>query len=765
MSWIRNNPFGSGYGKVQNYRPNTEEYDPTACFDSFRKHWQQISDIIEIVKVPKTGVKHDEILSVVSNLDFMIRLLLLELQSSRPSLKCLEYIMNENILEIFFTWSLQTGKYENTLIVEQLKLYEVLVCYTNKQLLNHDSFHCTLLKLLKSCSEICFSLEVEKRLVVLLNQLCVSFIHQSHLLYNFFEKRTSDSPKFIIFSLLIRFVHCEGTLGQQARDSLLLCIALSKQNDSLADYIVDESKICPVLATGLSSLYSRLPRKLNVEVEDWYCLTPDDVNDIPELATFMNSLEFCNASVQVAHPHLVRNILEFVYKGFLLPVMGPALLQNVDQELITATAYFDLFLRSLTEPALIYCFIKFILVETYDGQRLIDILIERINCFSKLCLVTLSFMQTLIELNCEDVMLELILKYLIPCNHIMESQKSRIGQGDPFCENTEKFLQLAPKIYRSKKVEGSLYGDYQAYLADARTKIEACAIATSTWTYNYNGENPSIIDISALQISEDNELEHPSLPLADDQSSGYESFARINEITSECGSGGEFDSPNGSEISSEKCHGNVSCLPSAPCIGPFLQAIFNKLENMLAQNLFINLQLTGLISRLAIYPQPLLRSFLLDQSFIFQPSIRSLYQVIGCLKQKIEAVINEFTVPQLKTIVEDCETTLLDRENRLVNVRKYTLQALSTPSSEGKCYYSSSERDSKRSFTSAFTQVFRKKRHHPPVSERKLENLGYSFRNTLSSNEIHSTIMCALLLSEWLKELAAITQEHSVHMK
>lgn len=51
MSWIRNNPFGSGYGKVQNYRPNSGEYDPTACFDSFRKHWQQISDIIEVVKV------------------------------------------------------------------------------------------------------------------------------------------------------------------------------------------------------------------------------------------------------------------------------------------------------------------------------------------------------------------------------------------------------------------------------------------------------------------------------------------------------------------------------------------------------------------------------------------------------------------------------------------------------------------------------------------------------------------------------------------
>lgn len=76
-----------------------------------------------------------------------------------------------------------------------------------------------------------------------------------------------------------------------------------------------------------------------------------------------------------------------------------------------------------------------------------------------------------------------------------------------------------------------------------------------------------VADIAILQSCEDAELEHPSLPSGDDQSSGYESFVRLNELTSECGSGGEFDSPSGSEISSEKSHGAASCLASTPCIG------------------------------------------------------------------------------------------------------------------------------------------------------------------------------------------------------
>ena len=61
--------------------------------------------------------------------------------------------------------------------------------------------------------------------------------------------------------------------------------------------------------------------------------------------------------------------------------------------------------------------------------------------------------------------------------------------------------------------------------------------------------------------------------------------------------------------------------------GPFLDILLRKLEDMLSNGLYVNLHLTGLISRLALHPQPLLRSFLLNHSLVFQPSIRSLFQV------------------------------------------------------------------------------------------------------------------------------------------
>lgn len=54
-----------------------------------------------------------------------------------------------------------------------------------------------------------------------------------------------------------------------------------------------------VLATGLSGLYSSLPTKLDLPSEEWHCLHREDWQQLPALVQFLNSLEFCNAVIQV----------------------------------------------------------------------------------------------------------------------------------------------------------------------------------------------------------------------------------------------------------------------------------------------------------------------------------------------------------------------------------------------------------------------------------------------------------------------------------
>ncbi|CAI9612242.1 unnamed protein product [Staurois parvus] len=74
-----------------------------------------------------------------------------------------------------------------------------------------------------------------------------------------------------------------------------------------------------------------------------------------------------------------------------------------------------------------------------------------------------------------------------------------------------------------------------------------------------------------------------------------------------------------------------------PYTGPFMAILFAKLENMLTNSLYVNFLLTGIIAQLACHPQPLLRSFLLNTNMVFQPSVKSLVQVLGSVKNRIEA--------------------------------------------------------------------------------------------------------------------------------
>lgn len=73
------------------------------------------------------------------------------------------------------------------------------------------------------------------------------------------------------------------------------------------------------------------------------------------------------------------------------------------------------------------------------------------------------------------------------------------------------------------------------------------------------------------------------------------------------------------------CRALPDPLPVSP--GPFVSVLFGKLENMPHNSLYVNFLLTGLVAQLACYPQPLLRSFLLNTNMVFQPSVKSLLQV------------------------------------------------------------------------------------------------------------------------------------------
>ncbi|XP_062481254.1 FHF complex subunit HOOK-interacting protein 1B isoform X3 [Pezoporus occidentalis] len=417
--------------------------DPETCLMVFKNHWSQVLRVLERGGCPPTP---DDVAAVRNHSLQMLQLLAEERPragAAQPG-PILAFVAQEQVLARLLRWHARSGFPEEQRL-EQLRLYEVLLAQARQAVLRHGAVRAPLLRLLRLCAQPS-SPALQHGLVLLLNQLCVCVAKEPAILELFFHSPSEQGPaNIIIFSLLVPFIHHEGVLGQQARDALLLIMAMSANNHAVAKSITDNSYFCPVLAAGLSALYSSLPRRLEVPGDEWHRLRRRDWLGVAPLVLFINSLEFCNAVLQVAHPLVQKQLVEYIHNGFLVPVMGPALHKTSVEEAVASTAYLELFLRSASAPALLRTFLRFLLLHRHDGSTILDTLIARINSNARLCMVSLSLFRTLLSLNCEDVMLQLVLRYLLPCSHLMLSQKRAVRDLDIYGRTAAKFLSLIPQ--------------------------------------------------------------------------------------------------------------------------------------------------------------------------------------------------------------------------------------------------------------------------------------------------------------------------------
>ncbi|XP_070971924.1 FHF complex subunit HOOK-interacting protein 1A-like [Oncorhynchus clarkii lewisi] len=991
--------------------------DPETCMIVFKNHWAQVVKILEkhdplrsntssnmaalgVIGLSSGGpmrfggpIPGDEASAVQNYVEHILFLLMEEDAGQAGAMgPILEFVVMENVMERLFLWSLRR-QFTDDMKLEQLKMYEMIVGQARQPLLHHKPVLRPLMMLLSSCSGTAGP-EVEAELVSLLNQLCCVLAKDQSVLELFFHtSEDQGAANFLIFSLLIPFIHREGLVGQQARDALLLIMSLSAENQRVAQHIAENTYFCPVLATGLSGLYSSLPTKLEVPGEEWHCLHREDWLQMPTLVQFLNSLEFCNAVIQVAHPNIRDQLVSYIYNGFLVPVLAPALHKLTLEEVMTTTAYLDLFVRSVSEPILLQTFLSFILLHRHENVHILDTLVSRINTPFQLGTVSLALFQTLIGLYCEDVMLQLILRYLIPCNHMMLSQRRVVKERDFYSVSAAKILALTPSccspehsppplrqldsILWSKSTDNSpntgtmeteetfleedgsgyscvigseIYLDvnYLHYLYNARLGISSCTRACQVWSAPYDGEDPPpeeyqpsaleeagargrqaqtvnpkrshphprprppcppqttdpaptnqlelewddsydagpvvspeaaessrppqlpaaeppkhiqemrrtaimlvkgsyieesdfqddvmVYDLVAkkdardtvdrrrpsretlpeseeseidsnLNLEEDHfkesslqekdevplsnglslplhptnmevnssevtkgskevkahvadhnsNLQSPSAEVGDDLMGQYEELIRTLG-SDETGTGGsshvktvdkefrnpvvtpmeedevdfssfsvdtpELEKPHSSLFGTKLRSGSTRS-HSVPFTGPFVSVLLSRLENMLDNSLHVNLLLTGILAQLAAYPQPLLQSFLLNTNMVFQPSVRSLYQVLASLKNQIEQQAStKKDFPELITSAQHC---LLARESSL----------------KGQDTNSGDSRECSP------PEAGRMMKSSPPPQPKTI---------SLARTEVFATV----LFTEFLKELAAIAQEHSI---
>ncbi|KAM4697249.1 FHF complex subunit HOOK-interacting protein 1B [Discoglossus pictus] len=1034
MSWLSKlNPrsTGSKSGRNASLQPLVTA-DPETCLMVFKNHWSQVLRILERHGPSTDTVAADDLSCVRNNTYQMLSLLAEERpRDDEGPGPILGYMASEGILERLLRWHLHRDFNEDKK-VEQLKLYEMLISQSRQPLLRYQPVLRPLVTLLGTFSPGPASPVLENNLVLLLNQLCVSLAREPSTLELFFQDATGhDGPaNLLIFSLLVPFIHHEGVIGQQARDALLLIMAMSSSNPTMAKYITENSFFCPILATGLSALYSSLPRKIEVRGDDWHFLRREDWIGVSSLVLFMNSLEFCNAVTQVAHPLVQNQLVEYIHNGFLVPVMGPALHKTSIEEMIASTAYLELFLRSITETTLLKTFLRFILLHRHDSSTILHTLISRITSNSRLCMVSLTLFRTLLNLSCEDVLLQLVLRYLIPCNHVMLSQRRAVKDLDLYSKTADKFLSLIPHCCRKEillsereeehaawsKAQGSpsidtssvttvprpatpsrmgffmrqssaapdspsarsasfsspdanagsprhgplcwdevseLDDNYLEYLQEARAGIDRCARACRAWSAPYDGEEPSPRSLSPATPEEvivspdyfsppshfsrnhdgkDRDFHRNSITPRTKKRSLQEEGQDCQDSGRQGGlvEGGHVDlsrggvgapvlmngalaeeqvypkgtqrgpaqggrstedvevkkvkrdpaevretlrteevepllgAENGSEEKSSVCgqqhwtpprwenpesvdslidelldqapaesngtHVNIEKLGeelremedsmreitgldevrteqqtphqeeedgdtevreeeatkcradsltlllssplraqngSQPFTGPFIAVLFSKLETMLQNSLYVNFLLTGIVTQLACHPQPLLRSFLLNTNMVFQPSVKSLVQVLGSVKNKIEAfAATQEDFPTLlfkakKFLIARGKLDWCDSQSSVPALRRSDTLVKSRKPSIGELIlrHTNSPTRARQAAQMAFQHVRDGQVLHALSGASIFKSSAEKQNEAL---RVKNAVYCAVIFTEFMKELAAIAQEHAV---
>lgn len=142
----------------------------------------------------------------------------------------------------------------------------------------------------------CIPAKIETILVSISYYVCVFIVREPSYIDLFYDVATvSNEPKFPMMTLLICNLHQRGAQGQTSRDNLKLLMALAKEHQLLAQFIALHSDLCPIVATGLSAVFSDLPRPLPKQVEKVGMLSAMDVESMKEVENFVTSLEFCDS--------------------------------------------------------------------------------------------------------------------------------------------------------------------------------------------------------------------------------------------------------------------------------------------------------------------------------------------------------------------------------------------------------------------------------------------------------------------------------------
>jgi hypothetical protein len=242
---------------------NRAAADSALLLHSARTLWHTAETVVNKLEAGPSENEVTDVLSFVTEIAAS-----LECHNTIAHTQLTDFILMVDAMDKLLMWSTRFAAViskdaANRLALLELRVYDLLFSHSERCLLTEKRLIRPLLRLLVACGTSTNS-SIENQLANVLHQLCIGVSQYPAALELLFDSvitgsygsevsaANSNSKQFLVFSLLIPYVHREGLIAQQARDDLLLIMSMSSSLDIIGKYIVDKSDFCPVIIFQIS---------------------------------------------------------------------------------------------------------------------------------------------------------------------------------------------------------------------------------------------------------------------------------------------------------------------------------------------------------------------------------------------------------------------------------------------------------------------------------------------------------------------------------
>ncbi|XP_015521214.2 FHF complex subunit HOOK interacting protein 2A isoform X1 [Neodiprion lecontei] len=450
-----------------------------------------------------------------------------------------------------------------------------------------------------------------------------------------------ESSKCLLLDALISYLNsADNMVRVKACEGVMVLASLQ---DSRFARSVANSQLPFALSNRLEKLFNLIPAHVDpTEIDEvnvtWGLDSPlwTSENKFPgcrPVAAFFMWLDYCDQLTREAHAIVGEILAENIRVMFFQKILTPAL---SDHHVVLITALITKCLKEITSPYL-NAEINYWLVGFHRDPELPGILPSPVvhqlikNCYTDsddLTLETLRLFEEMIERRHEHILHCLILTYLTSRgyydNSAADSAIASWSDEEDEREKSRGTLDLSSKQNYSRTLAPSnIHRIINCFLTLLPRSLQSDLDANNYEQYmtDWEKQYSSILAECAL-------LSWP-----------------LEAVT--------IDDTASSDSRPEADHCTPRFYP-----GPFLTMLFEKVTKIPSQKYEINLQLTVLVSRLALLPHPYVHEYLLNPLLPLTPGTPSLF---GCLQQVVKHLASEVPkVPDYKRLLKDTRQKLLD---------------------------------------------------------------------------------------------------------